>query len=47
MLTDHADDVLYLGAGDAVIAEEFVDGDAAGDGGLAIGLFAGVFENLA
>ena len=47
MLAEHADDVLDLGAGDALVAEEFVHGDAAGHGGLAVAHLAGVLEDFA
>ena len=47
VFADHADHVLDLSTGDAVIAEEFVDGDTAGDSCFPIRLLAGVFEYLA
>ena len=47
MLADQAEDVFHLAAGDAVVAEQFVDRDAARDSGFAVGDLAGVLEDLA
>ena len=44
MFSEHSDDVFDLGAGDALVAEQLVDGDAAGDGGLPVNGFDGVFQ---
>jgi len=47
VLTEHSDDVLDLAAGDALVAEQLVDGDAAGDGGPAVDGFDRVLEDFA
>ena len=47
MLAEHADHVLDVGAGDALIAEQLVDRDPACHRGFAVAHLAGVLEDLA
>ena len=47
MLAQHADDVLDLGACDALVTEELVHRDAACHSGFAVAYLAGVLEDLA
>ena len=47
MLADQSEDVFHLAAGDAVVAEQFVDRDPACDSGFPVGDLPGVLEDLA
>ena len=47
VLADQSEDVFHLAAGDAAVAEQFVDRDAACDSGFPVGDLPGVLEDLA